>query len=306
MQMVAKSSRVASPLTEKWIYCIMEHIKLLSRRENEVLGLLLQGRSNKQIALSLGVSEHTVEFHLKNIYTKLQVNSRIQLILELGQTGGAKDENLREFVVESTGNSIHNGKQPVIPNRWAQPLKNVIFTMKKEFAMIKTVILEDVGAFFRKHPLYLSLLLFLVISLVTHYLVFGYGLYFWQSYVLLGLFLGAWSVYFGLSWRKIMGGKINFRLIGIAIVLLPISVALTDFVLLHTVAKSAGQVSLAFGSMATKAMWLVSPDGNPYLYRERHAGTDILWQYANLYMVALFLVSVLSSKLPKARDNVVA
>lgn len=284
----------------------MEHIKLLSRRENEVLGLLLQGRSNKQIALSLGVSEHTVEFHLKNIYTKLQVNSRIQLILELGQTGGAKDENLREFVVESTGNSIHNGKQPVIPNRWAQPLKNVMFTMKKEFAMIKTVILEDVGAFFRKHPLYLSLLLFLVISLVTHYLVFGYGLYFWQSYVLLGLFLGAWSVYFGLSWRKIMGGKINFRLIGIAIVLLPISVALTDFVLLHTVAKSAGQVSLAFGSMATKAMWLVSPDGNPYLYRERHAGTDILWQYANLYMVALFLVSVLSSKLPKARDNVVA
>ena len=57
----------------------------LSRREKEVVGLLLQGKSNKQIALSLGVSERTVEFHLRNIYNKTQVSSRVELILKLGK-----------------------------------------------------------------------------------------------------------------------------------------------------------------------------------------------------------------------------
>jgi len=66
----------------------MEQIRLLSRREKEVVTLLLQGKSNKQIALSLGVSERTVEFHLKNIYAKLQVNSRVELILQLGKATG--------------------------------------------------------------------------------------------------------------------------------------------------------------------------------------------------------------------------
>jgi DNA-binding CsgD family transcriptional regulator len=56
----------------------------LSKREKEVLNLVLQGKSNKQIALSLDISVRTVEFHLKNIYAKFQVDSRIELILELG------------------------------------------------------------------------------------------------------------------------------------------------------------------------------------------------------------------------------
>jgi DNA-binding NarL/FixJ family response regulator len=55
----------------------------LSKREKEVIELLLKGKSNKQIALSLDISVHTVEFHFKNIYTKLQVSSRIELILKL-------------------------------------------------------------------------------------------------------------------------------------------------------------------------------------------------------------------------------
>jgi len=42
----------------------------LSNREWEVVELLLQGKSNKLIAGALGISVRTVEFHLKNIYTK--------------------------------------------------------------------------------------------------------------------------------------------------------------------------------------------------------------------------------------------
>ncbi len=61
-----------------------------SKREIEVAELLLQGKSNKQIALLLGISEHTVEFHLKNIYEKLGVSSRTEAILILGKTSGWK------------------------------------------------------------------------------------------------------------------------------------------------------------------------------------------------------------------------
>ena len=47
-----------------------ESITSLSRREKEVVEMLLLGRSNKQIALALGVSQRTVEFHLNNVYAK--------------------------------------------------------------------------------------------------------------------------------------------------------------------------------------------------------------------------------------------
>lgn len=56
----------------------------LSAREQEVVDLLLKGKSNKLIASALGISDRTVEFHLKNIYTKFQVSSRTELILKLG------------------------------------------------------------------------------------------------------------------------------------------------------------------------------------------------------------------------------
>jgi len=61
----------------------MTEIDNLSIREREVVKLLLQGKSNKQIAQSLNISARTVEFHLKNIYIKFQVNSRVELILKL-------------------------------------------------------------------------------------------------------------------------------------------------------------------------------------------------------------------------------
>jgi DNA-binding NarL/FixJ family response regulator len=44
--------------------------------EKEILNRLVQGDPKKQIAHDLGVSFHTVDTHLRNIYTKLQVHSR--------------------------------------------------------------------------------------------------------------------------------------------------------------------------------------------------------------------------------------
>ncbi len=54
----------------------------LSPREQEVLAELAQGLSNKQIARLLDMTEHTVKFHLKNIFAKLKVERRTQAVAE--------------------------------------------------------------------------------------------------------------------------------------------------------------------------------------------------------------------------------
>ena len=50
----------------------------LTKREVEVLNLISQGFSSKHAAERLYVSKRTVDFHLANIYDKLQVNNRVQ------------------------------------------------------------------------------------------------------------------------------------------------------------------------------------------------------------------------------------
>ncbi len=47
----------------------------LSPREKEILNELAQGNSAKIVAQKLILSDHTVRSHIKNIYTKLNVNS---------------------------------------------------------------------------------------------------------------------------------------------------------------------------------------------------------------------------------------
>lgn len=52
----------------------------LTSRELEVLTRLASGRTNKQIARDLEVSLNTVKFHVRNLFQKLDVNSRAQAI----------------------------------------------------------------------------------------------------------------------------------------------------------------------------------------------------------------------------------
>ncbi len=59
----------------------------LTDRESEVLGLVAKGLANKQIAVKLGISEHTVKFHVSSIYTKLNVTNRTEAVRE-GLRGG--------------------------------------------------------------------------------------------------------------------------------------------------------------------------------------------------------------------------
>ncbi|MEW6636744.1 MAG: response regulator transcription factor [Actinomycetota bacterium] len=52
----------------------------LTARESEVLGLLAEGLSNKMISRRLGISEHTVKFHVSSIYAKLGAGNRAEAV----------------------------------------------------------------------------------------------------------------------------------------------------------------------------------------------------------------------------------
>lgn len=69
--------RPATPAT-------VEH---LTPREQEVLQLLAQGLSNKLIAARLGISDHTVKFHVNAILGKLGAQSRTEAIAQAARLG---------------------------------------------------------------------------------------------------------------------------------------------------------------------------------------------------------------------------
>lgn len=57
----------------------------LTARESAILELLAQGKSNKEIAGTLGITCATVDFHLRNLYSKLGVSSRIEAVIRASQ-----------------------------------------------------------------------------------------------------------------------------------------------------------------------------------------------------------------------------
>lgn len=56
------------------------NLPALTEREHEVLKKVLDGKANKSIASELGISEKTVKIHLQNVYRKLGVHRRVDLL----------------------------------------------------------------------------------------------------------------------------------------------------------------------------------------------------------------------------------
>jgi DNA-binding CsgD family transcriptional regulator len=54
---------------------------LLTQREQEVVGLVAEGISNREIARQLAITENTVKKSLLRIYDKLGVSNRVELVL---------------------------------------------------------------------------------------------------------------------------------------------------------------------------------------------------------------------------------
>ncbi|HBL29612.1 MAG TPA: helix-turn-helix transcriptional regulator [Acidobacteria bacterium] len=59
----------------------------LTRREQEILGLIAEGLSNREIAERLFVSENTVKTHSSRLFDKLGVNRRVQAVVKARELG---------------------------------------------------------------------------------------------------------------------------------------------------------------------------------------------------------------------------
>lgn len=80
--------------------------KGLSNREAEVAELVSKGLSNKEVANQLFVTEKTVKFHLTNIYKKMNVKSRAQLIVWcLPHLGFVETETRNETTINAANNT---------------------------------------------------------------------------------------------------------------------------------------------------------------------------------------------------------
>lgn len=62
-------------------------VEALTAREREVLELVSEGLPNKAIASRLGVSDHTVKFHLSSIFGKLGVSTRTEAVRRAVRAG---------------------------------------------------------------------------------------------------------------------------------------------------------------------------------------------------------------------------
>jgi ATP/maltotriose-dependent transcriptional regulator MalT len=63
----------------------------LSSREREVLQLIAQGRSNREIAEALFVTEHTVKYHVTSLFNRLDVTSRAEAVARAAALGLLSD-----------------------------------------------------------------------------------------------------------------------------------------------------------------------------------------------------------------------
>jgi DNA-binding NarL/FixJ family response regulator len=65
----------------------IRQVEELTPRELEVLQLLVRGLSNRDIAEALFISDRTVQAHLTNIFSKMQVSSRLEAVLSAIRRG---------------------------------------------------------------------------------------------------------------------------------------------------------------------------------------------------------------------------
>jgi DNA-binding NarL/FixJ family response regulator len=64
--------------------------KLLTSREEQVVALVADGLSNRDVASELGLSEHTVKKYLFRIFEKLGISNRVELVLYAMHNGATQ------------------------------------------------------------------------------------------------------------------------------------------------------------------------------------------------------------------------
>lgn len=82
------TSNIATNLQAKRV---LPTLKSLTNREKDVLGCILDGLSNKEIARVLGITERTVKEYVGTLLNKFRAKDRINLLLRLGEFSHLKD-----------------------------------------------------------------------------------------------------------------------------------------------------------------------------------------------------------------------
>jgi NarL family two-component system response regulator LiaR len=88
--------KVVERLTQRQRYQGKGMAKALTEREIDVLQAVAQGKGNREIGEALSISPHTVQVHVRNIFGKLGVNSRIEAVAYAVRRGWITLEEARE------------------------------------------------------------------------------------------------------------------------------------------------------------------------------------------------------------------
>lgn len=98
IEQVNSGQSVVSPaMTAKLVDCVREgnnrqapipaDYEKLTTREREIVRFLVQGKSNKEIAICLNLADSTVKIHVQNVLKKLGLNSRVQVAVYAVERG---------------------------------------------------------------------------------------------------------------------------------------------------------------------------------------------------------------------------
>lgn len=74
----------------------------LSRREKQLVQCLLEGKSNREIADTLNLSEKTIKHYMSNLMTKLQVKSRLEVVLAIQSNWHGQETAVIEDMLSGT------------------------------------------------------------------------------------------------------------------------------------------------------------------------------------------------------------
>lgn len=85
-QILEKNSYIPTSLQEDESTCKMNS-KFLTNRQSQVLDLIAEGKSNKQIAYEMGVSEATVKLHINALLRSLKVSNRTEAVITAQKIG---------------------------------------------------------------------------------------------------------------------------------------------------------------------------------------------------------------------------
>ena len=120
----------SSPVVVKQMKTYLQE-RGLSKRESEVVILVVQGLTNKQVADQLCVAEKTVKFHLTNVYKRMKISRRSQIIWTLPMAQfieHAKDANPPMTTPLQQNNHPTGGSEPQTIDENTIPIGNSTVT----------------------------------------------------------------------------------------------------------------------------------------------------------------------------------